>query len=247
MAIPSNPSKENRNVRAENAVNGALRAASRPGLPLGEVVRGLLQRRNLRALDLAEAVGISTTSVSKIMNGTSRPRQKTFSRMLPVLCATPEEEKILVTAFSGADLLEEEEAKPLPDDKLLERERAERFLEVKTQSIAFKRSVARELDAAGIAYQQDYCEGIYSTDFLIERDGKRIALECKFNVQRDFEKTLAIAELLQERLECDQVFVVVPYAGAVEGLEEVGDAKGIRVLAVRDICTALDLSRRLSG
>lgn len=68
--------------------------------------------------------------------------------------------------------------------------------------------MARELDKAVIEYKQDYCEGIYSTDFLIERDGKRIALECKCNVGRNFEKTVAIAELLREKLGCDSVITV---------------------------------------
>ena len=82
---------------------------------------------------------------------------------------------------------------------------------MKSQSIAFKRSVARELDKAGLSYKQDYAEGVFVTDFLIEQDGKRVALECKFNVHRDFEKTGTIAELLKENLKIDSVLIVVPY------------------------------------
>ena len=50
-------------------------------------------------------------------------------------------------------------------------------------------------DKAVIKYRQDYCEGIYSTDFLIEKDDKRMALECKANVERDIAKTVTQAEL----------------------------------------------------
>ena len=92
-----------------------------------------------------------------------------------------------------------------------EMERAERFLEVKSQSIAFRRSVARELDQGGLTYEQEFSQGIYVTDFLIRIGGKRIALECKFNVQRDFDKTLTISKILKERLQCEQVYIVVPF------------------------------------
>ena len=141
-----------------------------------------------------------------------RPRQNTFTRMCQALCKTKDEERRLVAAFAGTEFLDEEPDQALPSsDKVILRLRAEQFLERKTQSIQFKRSVARELDKAGIAYKQDYCEGIYSTDFLIERDGKRIALECKANVGRDLEKTVAILELLKLGLECGRGLIVVPY------------------------------------
>ena len=57
-----------------------------------------------------------------------------------------------------------------------ERSRACATLEMKSQSIAFKRSVARELDKAGLSYKQDYAEGVFVTDFLIEQNDKRVAL-----------------------------------------------------------------------
>jgi hypothetical protein len=38
-----------------------------------------------------------------------------------------------------------------------------------------------------------------------------VALECKFNVHRDFEKTGTIAKLLKENLKIDSVLIVVPY------------------------------------
>lgn len=82
---------------------------------------------------------------------------------------------------------------------------------MKSQSIAFKRSVTRELQKAGLHYSQDYAEGVFVTDFLVEHDGRRIALECKFNVHRDFEKTGAIAGLLMEKLKLNSIVVVVPY------------------------------------
>ena len=189
-----------------------MSAETRPNNVLGDTIKRLLKARGMKAYELGEEIGLSPTSISKIMNGVSRPRQNSFTRMCQALCKTKDEERRLVAAFAGTEFLEEEPDQALPSaNRVILRLRAEQFLERKTQSIQFKRSVARELDKAGIAYKQDYCEGIYSTDFLIEKDGKRIALECKANVGRDLEKTLAMTELLKEGLVCERVVIVVPY------------------------------------
>ena len=137
-----------------------------------------------------------------------------------------------MAAFAGTEFLDEEPDQALPSsDKVILRLRAEQFLERKTQSIQFKRSVARELDKAGIAYKQDYCEGIYSTDFMIDKDGKRIALECKANVERDIEKTIAQAELIGEKLQC-QVLVVAPF---IDGVREIRSTGGVKLFAVSEL------------
>lgn len=197
---------------------------------LGDAIKALLKARGLKAYELAETVGLSPTSVSKIMNGATRPRQNTFTRMCQALCKTKEEERKLVAAFAGTELLDEEPDQALPSsEKEILRLRAEQFLERKTQSIQFKRSVARELDKAGIEYKQDYCEGIYSTDFLIEKDGKRIALECKANVGRDIEKTEAVCELLKSKLNCAKVCIVLPY------LEDTTSADVVPVSEIADV------------
>jgi hypothetical protein len=136
--------------------------------------------------------------------------------MCQALCESKDDERRLVSAFAGTELLQEEDPAPYGNqqrdaEQEVLRLRAEQFLERKTQSIQFKRSVARELDKAGIAYQQDYCDGPASTDFLIEHDGQRIALECKSNIGRDQEKTQMICALIKEQLNCTQVWIVVPY------------------------------------
>ena len=141
-----------------------------------------------------------------------RPRQNTFTRMCQALCKTKDEERRLVAAFAGTELLDEEPDQALPSaDKEILRLRAEQFLERKTQSIQFKRSVARELGKAGIEYQQDYCENIYSTDFLIQKGGERICLECKSNIGRDMEKALETARLAGAALGASTIYLVVPY------------------------------------
>lgn len=177
----------------------------------GDALRRLMDLKGVTGVQLSTETGLTTTSISRILNGQTRPRQVTLTRLMKHLCETKAEEQSLLRAYSGLETLPEELVLDDEQNAKEERARALRYLEVKSQSIAFKRSVARELDKAGLTYKQDYAEGVFVTDFLIEHDGKRSALECKFNVHRDFEKTGTISELLMENLKIDTVLIVVPY------------------------------------
>ena len=195
-------------------------------------MRQPIEAKKASGLQLTESIGITPTSVSQILNGQSRPRQFTLTRIMKRPCETKEQERHLVAAFAGTELLDEESDQVLPSaEKKILRLRAEQFLERKTQSIQFKRSVARELDKAGITYQQDYCEGIYSTDFLIEQDRRRIALECKANVDGDIKKTIAQAELIGDKLQC-QVWVVTPF---IDGVRKIRSTGGVKLFAVSEL------------
>lgn len=189
-------------------------------------------RRKLTGAQLAEDIGLSATSVSRIITGHSKPKQVTLTRLMKRLCASSEDEQMLLRAFSGLQIPTKEE--PVPDDPrnaIEERERVERWLEARTQAITFKDAVARELDKAGITYRRDVCEGIASADFLIDQESRRVAVECKFNVSRDFEKTLGIARLLRELLRCDMVIIAVPFEGDFVSLAR-SDIPSIQVRTV---------------
>ena len=191
-----------------------------------------MSRRKLTGAQLAEDIGLSATSVSRIITGHSKPKQVTLTRLMKRLCASPDDEQMLLRAFSGLKAPAMEE--PVSDDPrntLEERERVERWLEARTQAITFKDAVARELDKAGITYRRDVCEGIASADFLIEHGSRRIGIECKFNVSRDFDKTLGIARLLRELLRCDIVIIAVPFEGAFVSMAR-SDAPSIQVCTV---------------
>lgn len=178
---------------------------------LSDALQQLMEVKKVCDIKLAEEIGISPNSVSRILNGQSRPRQFTLSRIMQALCQGRSEEQALLRAYSGLDALPEEQALNGECHAQANEERIRRFLEVKTQSILFKRSVARELDKAGIEYAMDWCKGPVSTDFLIERGGQRIALECKFNVLRDIERTALTAHFLKKELPCSEVLTVVPF------------------------------------
>lgn len=172
-----------------------------------------MARRQLTGVQLAEDVGISETALSRILQGHSKPKQVTLTRLMKRLCTSIHEEQMILRAFAGR-LTEALGEAALANDlrnPAEERERVERWLEARTQAITFKNAVGRELDKAGVSCRRDMCEGIASVDFLVERGGKRIAVECKFNVARDFEKTIGIAHRLHELFRCDCTVIVVPF------------------------------------
>ena len=181
---------------------------------LGEAIRTLMSRRGLTGAQLGEEIGLSATSVSRIIQGHAKPKQVTLSRLMKRLCVSPEDEQQILRAFTGVAVPTAEE--PVFDDPrnaAEERERVERWLEARTQAITFKDAIARELDKAGLHYRRDPCEGIASTDFLIETEAGFVALEAKFNVGRDFDKTVGIARLVREFFRCKAVIIVVPFEG----------------------------------
>lgn len=200
-----------------------------------------MERRGLTGSQLAADIGLSAASVSRIVTGQSRPRQVTLSRLMKRLCTSGDEEQMLIAAYESRDA----EGLPLAPlvseaaNAQVEEERVRRFMEVKAQSIAFKRSVARELDKAGIAYRQDVTEKLIVTDFLLKLSERRIALECKFNLHRDMEKSLISARLIREQFNCDRVFIVVPFyeEGDVNDLER---EEEICILPLQDLADVLD-------
>lgn len=200
-----------------------------------------MERRELTGSQLAEDIGLSAASVSRIVTGQSRPRQVTLSRLMKRLCTSKEEEQMLISAYESKD------AENLPLTPLLseaanaqaEEERVRRFMEVKAQSIAFKRSVARELDKAGIQYRQDATEKLVVTDFLLELGEQRIALECKFNLHRDMEKSVISARLIREQFGCNLVYIVVPFHEEGDGEDLKKDAN-TRIVPLQDLAEAIN-------
>ena len=47
--------------------------------------------------------------------------------------------------------------------------------------------------------------------FMLTLARRRLAIDCKYNVNRDWDRTYATVKLLRENLPCDQVIVAIPY------------------------------------
>lgn len=65
------------------------------------MVRQLMERKGVTGVQLAQDMGITATSVSRLLNGVSKPRQLSLTRIMQRLCATPQEEQRILSAFAG--------------------------------------------------------------------------------------------------------------------------------------------------
>lgn len=178
----------------------------------GDVVRLLMERRELTGNRLAADIGLSATSVSKIVTGASKPKQVTLSRLMKRLCTNSEEEQMVIRAFTGyEEALPDEPEKlprPVPEDEI---ERVTRYLEVKSMSVAFESDVEAIIKKTGIAYQKDYRVDPFICDFMLSIRGRRVAIDCKYNVNRDWDRTYATVKLLRDHLPCEEVIIAIPY------------------------------------
>lgn len=180
---------------------------------LGDALRILMERRDITGLALAEQIDVSPTSISRILNGVSRPRQGTLSKLIAALCTSPDEQQLILGGYAGLpDAVDEEPAVTVPAGGITaaELDRVARYLELKTLSIDFRESVARTLSEAGVTFESYARRDNVVTDFLVS-GGIRTAIECKFNVNRDWEREVGTALLLKQYLPCARVLVVVPY------------------------------------
>jgi len=178
----------------------------------GQVIRSLMDRRGMTGIKLAEVIGISPTSVSKIVTGQSKPRQITLTRLIKTLCTNSEEEQLVIRAFTGLmDTMPDEPEKaprPIPQDEV---DRVTRYLEVKSMSVAFENDVESVLKEEEVSYQKDFRNDPFICDFMLDFRGRRVAIDCKYNVNRDWDRTYATVKLLKEQLPCDEVVIVIPY------------------------------------
>lgn len=179
---------------------------------LSDTLRELMDRHDLTGAKLSEEIGVSAVSVSHILTGKSRPRQVTLSRMMKRLCENAEDEQALISAYEslGGGQLRVSNIFKDGQNEATEEERVRRFMEMKTQAVAFRREVVAILDHLKVPCRQDVASDEVITDLLIEHNGKRIALECRANVKLDLEKSLISARVIRDELKCDQVFIVVP-------------------------------------
>lgn len=179
---------------------------------LGDVLRKIVDDRGLRQKVLASKIGITEASLSNILNGKARPRQLTLTRLIDQLQATPEELQRILAAYDHAEKIELPERpaspeQPIPQDEL---ERVKRYMEIKSMSVTFQDDVEKELDRTGLFFERAHRQENIICDFLLPGP-PRIAVDCKYNLNRDWDRTVASVRLLKEHLDLEVVLIVVPY------------------------------------
>ncbi len=181
-------------------------------LALGEILREMVNKRGLRQNALASKIGITEASLSNILNGKARPRQLTLTRLIEQLEATSEEQQRLLAAYDHAEMAElpvrpASPEQPIPQDEM---ERVKRYMEVKSMSVTFLDDIEKELARTGRYFERSHRQEKIICDFLLPGP-PRIAVDCKYNLNRDWDRTVASVNLLKEHLDLEIVLIVVPY------------------------------------
>lgn len=218
-------------------------SAERQKQKMGVILRNMVDKRGLRQKALAAKINITEASLSNILNGKARPRQLTLSRLIQQLNATPEEQQRILAAYDHAEIAELPERPaspehPIPHDEL---ERVKRYIEVKSMSVTFQDDVEKELDRTGLYFERAHRQENIICDFLLPGP-PRIAVDCKYNLNRDWDRTVASVKLLKEHLELEIVLIVVPYENDTTLAEADRITKqGGKIVSVADLEAALKL------
>ncbi|KAF0094747.1 MAG: hypothetical protein E1N59_1751 [Puniceicoccaceae bacterium 5H] len=95
-------------------------------------------------------------------------------------------------------------------------ERAREFMLRKRDSIDFEDDVARILETLPVSVERFARVEDLRVDFLCTAGDRRIAVECRANVRRNYALTLGQSLLLSATAELDAIVLVVPY---LDGLD----------------------------
>lgn len=117
-----------------------------------------MEAKKASGLQLTESIGITPTSVSKILNGQSRPRQFTLTQIMKRPCETPRGEQLIVRTYTGLESLPQE---AVSDDKRNAEEEREDF-------VGWLRNRERANWALEIPYEHEGEHSFYP-DFVIVR------------------------------------------------------------------------------
>jgi transcriptional regulator with XRE-family HTH domain len=216
---------------------------------LGVILREIVDDRGLRQKVLATKIGITEASLSNILNGKARPRQLTLTRLIDQLQTTPEELQRILAAYDHAEIAELPERpaspeQPIPQDEI---ERVKRYMEIKSMSVTFQDDVEKELNRTGLFFERSHRQENIICDFLLSGP-PRIAVDCKYNLNRDWDRTVTSIKLLMEHLKLQAVLIVVPYENDTTLAEADRITKqGGKIVSVADLEVTLKLLCRQEG
>lgn len=216
---------------------------------LGAFLKEIVDQRGLRQKALAAKIGITEASLSNILNGKARPRQLTLTRLIQQLDATPQEQQRLLAAYDHTEMAElpvrpASPEQPIPQDEI---ERVKRYMEIKSMSVTFQDDVEKELVRTGLYFERAHRQENIICDFLLTGP-PRIAVDCKYNLNRDWDRTVASVKLLKEHLELEVVLIVVPYENDATLAEaDRINMHGGKIVSVADLEASLRLISAQEG
>lgn len=222
----------------------------RPEKRLGILLKMLMRERSVTGQELADQIGVSAPSISKILSGITRPRLGTFKKIVDALNCTEEQKLNLMDAYHGS----ENPANPLARDlfkrqnyysvQLAEnaweaKEQVVKVMELRAGQVNFRMAIKEELNALGLSYTADYAKNGAATDFLVEiPGGETVAIESRLEIHRNLAQSYGFAYLVLERMNPQQVLIVTPYAANVVRPFDMPDS--IQIVSLADLREHLD-------
>lgn len=149
--------------------------------PFTEKLQSLLGKTNTAQITLAKGIGKSNASISKILNGKSVPTSDTYCRIRDFLELNEHDEEELDQAYI---LLHTPDiGKPKAQRKAVQGGDRNSYQHLDANMALLRRHVENILRELGISFVSNHVEGSIASDFLIDHQGKRIALICSRDAQ----------------------------------------------------------------
>lgn len=170
-------------------------------LQFGQQLLALIERKGLKQGDLAKASGISAASISKIINGKSKPKGITLRKILAHLKLTEEETNGLLSKLSSMPNAS------VPQSTV---ERIQR----RAEKVEIRRWAEKLLNDSGIRYNQeplmktDPDQRIVTFDLLIRPS---IAVEATPNLEGAVASCLEEAETYLSISKVEYVIILTPF------------------------------------
>jgi transcriptional regulator with XRE-family HTH domain len=176
-----------------------------------------MDKRSVTGRSLSERLEVSKTTVSKILTGKARPKQDTFSEICVALCHTDEERNSLIEAYTGvrpSSALSMEKPTPLEEQYPARQKNAETLLQERCAQWPFAKEVSIQLHEWGLRVEAQYVKGAVATDFLVDHNGRKIALECRTDFEAcDIKMECLLIKAILKSKAVDEAYIVLPDSG----------------------------------
>lgn len=191
---------------------------------LGSALRTLMSARGYNGKTLAPEIGISETSLSKILKGHTQPRKQTFKKLRKKLSETDTEREYLTLTYEHP-LAASLTLDGFPKDRKKQVAHTRIRLEYaeRARLVQLKQDVRKILQASEIPFNIDYIFGDCVADFQFELNfhdldrelgievpmERRFVLICKSDP--DLKHDRELSWFLQDSLLADEVVFIVPH------------------------------------
>lgn len=194
---------------------------------LGNILRRIMKERKITGEQICRHTGMSSSSISRILNGVTRPQVRTLNKIGTFLKVTPDEEAEILHAYLGGYLpnvravSQQSGTTRMPGAS----QSAESIWAEKAQIVAtmeeravhadFRKQVEKELK--GHEYERDFVQNGVLTDFMVTfPDGFRLAIESKADIHRKLSHTYGFTEMILGQLGPNLVYIVIPFESQIQ-------------------------------